>query len=377
MSLGTDNPKEIDRLKDSGDASSVPAARIGSGMFSRVLNTVGLPRLTVGGFVVALFILGGIKGLPLHNLLSNSISRFAMNAVMALAMVPAVQCGIGPNFGLPIGLLAGLTGMVSALELGLRGFDGLFVAMIIGGGLGTLLGIGFGLFLNKVKGQEMMVGTYAGFAAVSLMCILWLVLPFRNPELIWVLGGKGLRLTISLKDAFGHLFDKLWRFKIGGVEIPTGLIGVVFGLTAAYKLFEMTKVGIAMDLAGQNERFARAAGVNCEQMRIIGTAISTALGAVGIIVYAQSYGFIQLYTAPLLMAFPAVASVLIGGATPSSASVSNALVGTLLFQSLLATTVPVAQSVVGGDISEIVRLIVSNGMVLYALTRGHGGGNGE
>jgi len=90
-------------------------------------------------------------------------------------------------------------------------------------------------------------------------------------------------------------------------------------------------------------------------------------------VYAQSYGFIQLYTAPLLMAFPAVASVLIGGATPSEASVSNAMVGALLFQSLLATTVPVAQTVVGGDISEIVRLIVSNGMVLYALTRGHGG----
>lgn len=344
---------------------------------TKLLNTVGLPRLTVGGFVIALFILGGIKGLPLHNLMSNSISRFAMNAVMALAMVPAVQCGIGPNFGLPIGLLAGLIGMVSALELGFRGFDGLLLAMVIGAGLGTLLGIGFGLFLNKVKGQEMMVGTYAGFAAVSIMCISWLVLPFRNPELIWVLGGKGLRLTISLKDTFGHLFDRLFKFKIGRVEIPTGLILIVLGLTAAYKIFEMTKVGIAMDLAGQNERFARAAGVNCERMRIVGTAISTALGAVGIIVYAQSYGFIQLYTAPLLMAFPAVASVLIGGATPSSASVSNALIGTFLFQSLLATTVPVAQSVIGGDISEIVRLIVSNGMVLYALTRGHGGGNGE
>ncbi len=61
------------------------------------------------------------------------------------------------------------------------------------------------------------------------------------------------------------------------------------------------------------------------------------------------------------MAFPAVASVLIGGATPSSASVSNALIGTFLLQSLLATTVPVAQSVIGGDINEIVRLIVSNG----------------
>ncbi len=377
MSSETDKPKEIEEHEDLEGAGNVPASRGVLRALSSLLNTVGLPRLTVGGFVAALFILGGIKGLPLSNLFSNSLSRFAMNAVMALSMVPAVQCGIGPNFGLPIGLLAGLVGMVCALELGCRGFDGLLVAMGIGAGLGTLLGIGFGLFLNRVKGQEMMVGTYAGFAAVSLMCISWLMLPFKNPEIIFVLGGKGLRGTISLKNTFGHALDKLGSFEMGGLEIPTGLILLVFGLAAAYKVFEMTKVGIAMDLAGQNEKFARAAGIDCGRMRVIGTAISTALGAIGIVVYAQSYGFIQLYTAPLLMAFPAVASVLIGGATPSSASVSNALVGTLLFQSLLATTVPVTQSVIGGDISEIVRLIVSNGMVLYALTRGHGGGNGE
>ncbi|MGI6661682.1 MAG: ABC transporter permease subunit [Bacillota bacterium] len=365
MSLDGDKQKEVD--------SGEPASRNGPGMMSRILNTVGLPRLTVGGFVVVLFVLGRIMGLPLTNLLTNSISRFGMNAVMVLAMVPGIQCGIGPNFGLPIGLLAGLIGMVSALELGFIGFEGLMLSMAIGAGLGALLGIGYGLFLNKVKGQEMMVGTYAGFAAVSLMCISWLMLPFKNPELIWVLGGKGLRMTISLKDTFGHALDKFWNFQIGGFVVPTGLLGVVFILAAAYKLFEMTKLGMAMDLAGQNERFARAAGVDCDRMRVVGTAISTALGAIGIIVYAQSYGFIQLYTAPLLMAFPAVASVLIGGATPSEASVSNAMVGALLFQSLLATTVPVAQTVVGGDISEIVRLIVSNGMVLYALTRGHGG----
>lgn len=347
--------------------------RVGPGLMSQVLAAAGLPRLTVGGFVVALFVLGGIMGLPLQNLVSNSISRFGMNAIMVLAMVPGIQCGIGPNFGLPIGLLAGLIGMVSALELGFSGSGGLLLSMVIGAGLGALLGIGYGLFLNKVKGQEMMVGTYAGFAAVSLMCIAWLMLPFKNPELIWVLGGKGLRMTISLKDTFGHALDKFWSFQIGDIIVPTGLLAVAFGLAVAYKLFEMTKLGMAMDLAGQNERFARAAGVDCDRMRVVGTAISTALGAIGIIVYAQSYGFIQLYTAPLLMAFPAVASVLIGGATPSEASVSNAIIGTLLFQSLLATTVPVAQSVIGGDISEIVRLIVSNGMVLYALTRGHGG----
>lgn len=93
-----------------------PMLRTGLRMISRILNAVGLPRLIVGGFVVALFVLGRIMDLPLQNLLTNSISRFGMNAVMVLAMVPAIQCGIGPNFGLPIGLLAGLIGMVSALE---------------------------------------------------------------------------------------------------------------------------------------------------------------------------------------------------------------------------------------------------------------------
>ena len=45
-----------------------------------------------------------------------------------------------------------------------------------------------------------------------------------------------------------------------------------------------------MSAAGENP-FTRAAGINVDKMRIIGTAISTALGAIGIIVYAQSYGF--------------------------------------------------------------------------------------
>jgi simple sugar transport system permease protein len=36
---------------------------------------------------------------------------------------------------------------------------------------------------------------------------------------------------------------------------------------------------------------------------------------VGIVVYAESYGFLQLYMGPLFMAFFAVASFLIGGAS--------------------------------------------------------------
>ncbi len=344
----------------------------------RVLKTVsdlGLPRLTVILFLIALFVLGAVRGVPVVDLISNSIGRFAMNAMLTLSMVPAIQCGIGPNFGLPVGIIAGLLGLVISMEFGLTGFTGLFTAMALGILLGVVFGVLYGHLLNRVKGQEMMVGTYVGFAIVSGMCMFWLLMPFKNPRLIWTLGGEGLRVTISLSDFFSNVLDNLLAIRVGTFRFPTGLVLFIAAVAVLYRLFEYSRLGTAMDLAGQNEQFARAAGISVEKMRVAGTALSTAMGALGIVLYAQSYGFVQLYTAPLMMAFPAVAAVLIGGATPRTASISNAIIGTLMFQTLLAITVPVTQSVIGGDISEIVRLIVSNGMVIYALTRGQGGGN--
>lgn len=341
----------------------------------RAVSDFGLPRLTVILFLIGLFILGAVQGVPVTDLVKNSIGRFAMNALLTLSMVPAIQCGIGPNFGLPVGIIAGLLGLVISMEFGLTGIPGLIASSVLGLLLGAAFGVLYGHLLNRVKGQEMMVGTYVGFAVVSGMCMFWLLMPFRNPRLIWTLGGEGLRVTISLSDFFSNVLDNLLAVRIGVFKFPTGLVLCVAIIAALYRLFEYTRLGTAMDLAGQNEQFARAAGINVERMRVTGTVISTAMGALGYVFYAQSYGFVQLYTAPLMMAFPAVAAVLIGGASPRAAGISNALVGTLLFQTLLAITVPVTQSVIGGDISEIVRLIVSNGMVLYALTRGHGGGN--
>ena len=65
-------------------------------------------------------------------------------------------------------------------------------------------------------------------------------------------------------------------------------------------------------------------------MRIISVIISTMLGAAGIIVYEQSFGFIQLYGAPLAMPFTAIAAILIGGASVKKASMLNVVVGAFL-----------------------------------------------
>ena len=47
----------------------------------------------------------------------------------------------------------------------------------------------------------------------------------------------------------------------------------------------------------------------------------------------------------------------------------NVVVGAFLFQGLLTMTPSVINSALQTDVSEVIRIIVSNGIILYALTR--------
>ena len=69
------------------------------------------------------------------------------------------------------------------------------------------------------------------------------------------------------------------------------------------------------------------------------------------------------------MAFPAVAAILIGGASVNKASILNVVIGTVLFQGILSMTPSVINSILQTDMSEVIRIVLSNGMILYALTR--------
>jgi simple sugar transport system permease protein len=124
-----------------------------------------------------------------------------------------------------------------------------------------------------------------------------------------------------------------------------------------------------MMAVGSNPEFAKASGIDIDRMRTISVMMSTMLGAIGIIVYQQSFGFIQLYMGPFYMAFPSVAAILIGGASVHKATLTNVLIGTFLFQGILTMTPSVINSMIQTDMSEVIRIIVSNGMILYALTR--------
>ena len=333
----------------------------------------GVPRTIITLFFIYLCLLAEQFSISLPMMLGNVLERMTMYGVLVLAMMPGIQCGIGLNMGMTIGCISGLLGIVLSLQFNMTGFAALLFACASGAVVSLPLGWTYSKLLNRMKGNEMTISTYVGFSFVSLMCIGWMMLPFNNPKIIWLLSGHGLRVTHSLLGSFAHLLDNLFSFKILGVEVPTG--GLLFLLLCCFLmwLFSRSKVGIAMTAAGTNPRFAEASGINVNHMRTVGTVLSTMIAAVGIVIYSQAFGYAQLYTAPRQLGFIASSAILIGGASVRKAKVSNVLIGVFLFEGVLVFGQQIANSVLaGGGLSEVMRIMISNGIILYALTQSGG-----
>ena len=63
-----------------------------------------------------------------------------------------------------------------------------------------------------------MIATYIGFSSVAVMCIMWLVLPFKSQDMIWAYGGEGLRTTISVENYWHKILE------VGNSGLPLGEI---------------------------------------------------------------------------------------------------------------------------------------------------------
>ena len=334
-----------------------------------LLEAFGLPRLIIASFLLLLFIAAPFVGADFFMQLTNTINRFSWNAVLVLAMVPMIHSGCGLNFGLPLGIISGLLGATLSIELGFTGGASFFAAIALATPFALIFGTGYGALLNKIKGGEMMIATYVGFSSVSFMCMMWLLLPYHSPTMVWGLAGVGLRTTISLEGYYDKVLANFLQIRLGDLVIPTGSI-LFFALLAFLMwAFLHTKTGTAMTAVGSNPAFARAAGIHVDRIRMLSVIMSTWLAAVGILVYQQGFGFIQLYMAPVNMALPAVSAILIGGASVNKATITNVVIGTILFQGIVTMTPTVMNNLIHMDMSEVIRIIASMGMILFALTR--------
>ena len=144
--------------------------------------------------------------------------------------------------------------------------------------------------------------------------------------MVYGLSGNGLRPTISLDGFYNQTLASLGQISIGKFQVPLGTIGFFALLAVGMWAFLHTKTGTAMTAVGSNPTFARAAGIDVDRIRTLSVIMSTWLGAIGILVYEQGFGFIQLYNSPNNLTMPTVAAILIGGATVNKATISNVII---------------------------------------------------
>lgn len=146
-----------------------------------------------------------VSSVPLSYLLSELSSRIFRNSVLVLSLIIPVVAGLGLNFGIVIGAMAGQIAVIIVRYFDIGGATGLLLAFVIAIPLATLFGFLTGRLYNKTRGQEMIASIIVGYFANGLYLFLFLFavgviikVPVDHPMIIPP-NGIGLRATIDLK----------------------------------------------------------------------------------------------------------------------------------------------------------------------------------
>lgn len=97
---------------------------------NKMIKEAGWPRIIIALFLLSMYVVSPFIGINLKAALGDTLVRFGMNAILVLSLVPMIQAGTGLNFGMPLGVEAGLLGAVISIELGLKGVTGVFGAIV-------------------------------------------------------------------------------------------------------------------------------------------------------------------------------------------------------------------------------------------------------
>ena len=96
-----------------------------------IIDLAGWPRIIIAMLLVVLFFAAPFVQVGIFQSISDIIRRFCMTSLLVLAMVPMVQSGCGLNFGIQIGIIAGLLGSTFAMNMQFTGISGFVVALLV------------------------------------------------------------------------------------------------------------------------------------------------------------------------------------------------------------------------------------------------------
>ena len=312
-----------------------------------------------------------VSGFSPGYLLNEIMTRLGRNAFLILSLLIPIMAGMGLNFGMTLGAMAGQIGLIFAADWQIWGIPGIILAMIISIPISILLGIFCGKMLNRAKGREMITSYIISFFMNGLyqLVVLYMmgsIIPIMHSS-IKLPRGYGVRNTVSLLHMRQYL-DNLLAIRIGGVKIPV-LTLIVIGLLCLFIIwFRKTKLGQDMRAVGQDMDVAGDAGIKVERTRIIAIVMSTVFAGLGMVIYLQNMGNISTYSSHTQIGMFCIAALLVGGASVDRASIGNVFLGVILFH-LMFIVAPKAGATITGDsmIGEYFRVFISYGVITVAL----------
>lgn len=404
-------------------------------METKLLNN----NRTIGEFlkhniVVILFLIltlagASISGLQPHFIINELVGRITRNSFLVLSLIIPIIAGIGLNFGIVVGAMAGQIGLIVVTYFGIDGTPGILTAVAIATPLAILFGYLTGELFNRTKGQEMISGLIVGFFANGLYQFLLLFLvgtliPMKDTPMLKP-DGIGLRNTISMGSKHGEgikysldyiIRINLWQLMIivslaliifivvksllkkskinylkmipyivmilislyvlnsrnlgfvANIKAPLMTWIVITGLCLFTNFILRTKLGQDFRAIGQSQHIASVAGIHVNSTRNIAVIISTVLASWGQIIFLQNMGTMNTYGSHMQVGMFAIAAILIGGASVDRATISQAIVGTVLLHSIFIVS-PNAGKALFGDpqIGEFFRAAVVYGVIGVSL----------
>ena len=319
--------------------------------------------------ICAVFIpLSGFSG---SYLLNEIMTRLGRNAFLILSLLIPIMAGMGLNFGMTLGAMAGQIGLILVADWQIWGIPGLVLAAIISIPISILLGLMCGVLLNRAKGREMITSYIISFFVngVYMLVVLYMmgpIFPIAHNTLK-LPRGYGIRNTVSLLP-MRQTIDNALAIYVGGVKIPVLTLIIIAVACLFIVWFRKTKLGQDMRAVGQDMEVARDAGINVERTRIISMVISTVFAGFGMIIYLQNLGNFPTYSAHTNVGMFCIAALLVGGASVEKASIGNVFLGVILFHTMFIVA-PSAGTKITGDsmIGEYFRVFISYAVITIAL----------
>jgi simple sugar transport system permease protein len=192
------------------------------------------------------------------------------------------------------------------------------------------------------------------------------IIPVMNPELL-LSRGYGLRSVVDLISVRQAL-ETFIPLKVAGLNIPV-LNYLLIAMVSIFIIwFRKTKLGQDMRAVGQDRAVAGAAGIAVERTRIIAIIISTVLAGFGQIIFLQNLGTINTTNSHEQIGLFSIATLLVGGASVTKASIPNALLGVILFHLMFLVAPTAGKNLIGSAVlGEYFRQFVSYGVIALAL----------